>query len=123
MEKTNKMTQKMALNYVLDNFTVPTDVQEKLISMIAAIDRKNASGSGKQTATQKANAELKDLILAEMENGKQYTITDMLKSFECLVDKDYTNQKISALMSAMVKEGLVERITDKRRSYFSKVEA
>ena len=70
---------------------------------------------------QKENAELKMAIYSEMEENGYYTITDMLKDFQCLKSGDYTNQKISALMSALIKEGLVERVTDKRRSLFHKI--
>jgi predicted transcriptional regulator len=45
----------------------------------------------------------------------------MLKDLDCLKGKEYTNQKISAIMSNLVKEGSVERVMDKRKSYFRKV--
>lgn len=120
MEKT-KITNKMALNYVLENCTLPEDVREKIGKILEQVEKKSASGSKSMSPTQKANAELKVAILDEMEPNGYYTITDMLKDFECLKNGDYTNQKISALMSALVKDGVIERITDKRRSLFHKI--
>lgn len=120
MEKT-KVTQKMAINYVLENCELPTDINDKLVAMLNQIEKKSASGSKSMTATQKANAELGAKIVAEMEDNKLYTITDMLKTLDCLADGDYTNQKISAIVSKLVENGTVKRVVDKRKSYFQKV--
>ena len=80
--------------------------------------KKNASGEGKQTATQKANEEIKNGIVAELENepDRMFTITEMIKNFECC--KPYVNQKISALVNQLVKEGRIAKIEEKRKSYF-----
>ena len=117
MEKT-KVTQKMALNYVIENCDVPVDIKEKLMVMLAQVEKK-ATSSGKPTAQKLANDNLRGEILAEMKVGERYTITDMLKNFKCLANGDYTNQRISALVSGLIKDGKVERITEKRRSYFA----
>ena len=55
MEKT-KVTQKMALGYVLENCEVPADIKEKLEKMLEQVEKKASSGSKSMTATQKANA-------------------------------------------------------------------
>jgi len=121
-----KMTQKEALGYVLENCEVPEKVADKLKAMIAQIEKKSASGSGKLTKSQEANAEFKMAIIEEMtaNPNKIYTITDLIKSIDVLSeyrDSDgnpISNQKVSALVSQLVKDGKVERITEKRRSYF-----
>jgi hypothetical protein len=120
MEKT-KVTQKMALGYVLENCEVPADIKEKLEKMLEQVEKKASSGSKSMSATQKANAELAEKIVGEMEKDRLYTITEMLKALPCLKNEEYTNQKISAIMSNLVKEGKVERIADKRKSYFKVV--
>ena len=120
MEKT-KVTQKMALEYVIENCGVPAEIEEKLKTMLAQVEKKSASGSKSMTPTQKENAELKMAIYSEMEENGYYTITDMLKDFDCLKNGDYTNQKISALVRGLVEDGKVERIIDKRRSLFHKI--
>lgn len=120
MEKT-KVTQKMALGYVLENCEVPADIKEKLEKMLEQVEKKASSGSKSMSATQKANAELAEKIVGEMEENRLYTITEMLKVLPCLAEEDYTNQKISAIVSNLVKEGKVERVIDKRKSYFKVV--
>ena len=121
-----KMTQREALNYVLENCEVPEKVSDKLTAMIAQIEKKSASGSGKLTKSQEANAEFKVAIIEEMtaNPNKIYTITDLIKSIDVLSEyrdgegNPISNQKVSALVSQLVKDGKVERITEKRRSYF-----
>lgn len=120
MEKT-KVTQKMALGYVLENCEVPADIKEKLEKMLEQVEKKASGGSKSMSATQKANAELAEKIVGEMEENRLYTVTEMLKALPCLKNEEYTNQKISAIMSNLVKELKVERIVDKRKSYFKVV--
>lgn len=120
-----KMTQKEALTFVLENCEIPEKVSEKLTSMLAQIEKKNASGKT-TTPTQKKNAEFAKAIIEEMtaNPNKLYTITDLIKSVEPLAtfrDEEgnpISNQKVSAIVSQLVKNGTVERITEKRRSYF-----
>ena len=121
MEKT-KVTQKMALGYVIENCEVPAEIKEKLEKMLEQVEKKASGGSKSMTATQKANAELGEKILEEMEINRLYTITEMLKALPCLKSEEYTNQKISSIVSNLVKEGKAERISEKRKSYFRKVE-
>lgn len=80
--------------------------------------KKNASGEGKMTATQKENQAIKEEILENLRANADriFTITEMLKEFECC--KTYTNQKISALMKQLVASEQVKKIEDKRKSYF-----
>lgn len=121
-----KMTQKEALTFVLETCELPEKVSEKLTSMLAQIEKKSASGSGKLTKSQEANAEFKVAIIEEMtaNPNKIYTITDLIKSIDVLSEyrdgegNPISNQKVSALVSQLVKDGKVERITEKRRSYF-----
>lgn len=80
--------------------------------------KKNASGEGKMTATQKENQELKEKILECMENepDKLFTISDMLKNFPCCAD--LTNQRVSALVRQLKEDGKVIREVDKRKAFF-----
>lgn len=80
--------------------------------------KKNASGNGKLTATQKENEVIKEEIVKSLEVNpdRLYTITEMLKEFECC--KPYTNQKISALLKQLIADGKVEKVEEKRKSYF-----
>ena len=112
-----KMTNAKALNFVIENCEVPTDVKEKLEKMLEQVQKKN-SADRKPTATQKENVDLKVAILDGMEVGKQYTISDIMKSVPAVAD--LTNQRVSALVRQLKDEGLVVREEIKRKAYFSK---
>ena len=116
-----KITQKMALGYVLENCNLPEDIADKLEKMLEQVEKKASNGSKSMTATQKANAELAERIVEDMETNRLYTITEMLKVLPCLAEEDYTNQKISAIMSKLVENRKIKRTVDKRKSYFSVV--
>lgn len=118
MANSTKKTQKDFYNEILNGYALTDEQKEFIKGRIAQLDKKASSSSGKQTATQKANADLKDKILAEMESGKAYTISDMLKAFECCAD--LSNQKVSAVMKQLVESYLVVRTEDKRKAFFTK---
>lgn len=84
---------------------------------------KKNSSDRKPTATQKANEELKALVLSLMEDNHLYTISEMLKVFDLpeIDGNPVSNQKLSALVNRMVDEGKVTKTVDKRKSYFTKV--
>lgn len=86
---------------------------------IELLARKNGKG-GKPTATQKANEELKAVIL-DLMNEEKATITEITKRVNGEKDTDYTPNKISALVRQLVGEGKVERIEEKRKAYFVKI--
>ena len=74
--------------------------------------KKNATRG--QTATQKANEEVKQNILGAMEKGKSYTVTEIMK----MVGLE-SNQKASALVRQLKDEGLVVRSEVKGKAYFT----
>ena len=82
---------------------------------IELLAKKAAGGEKKMTATQKANEGVKTTILESMEPGKLYSITDMIKQFDCCMEM--SNQRVNALVRQMMPEK-VERIEVKRRAYF-----
>lgn len=82
---------------------------------IELLEKKN-SAEKKPTATQKENANLKIAIVTNMAPNRLYTITEMIKEFPEL--SDLTNQKVSAIIRQLKDEGKVEKIEDKRKSFF-----
>ena len=80
--------------------------------------RKNASGTGKQTATQKANEELKSAIVEEMskEPNRLFSISEMIKIFPCCADLSLP--KVTALVTQLAKAEVVQRVEEKRKAYF-----
>ena len=79
--------------------------------------RKGAGGEKKMTATQKVNEGVKTTIMENMEPGQLYSITDMIKQFDCCADM--SNQRVNALVRQLLKEEKVDRIEVKRRAYFA----
>jgi len=112
-----KMTNRKALEYVLENCETPQDVSEKIVAMIAALDKKN-SATRKPTATQVENEKFKELILSVANAEKGMTVTDFLK---VIPEFDgFSNQKVSALVRQLKEEGKLIKQEIKGRSYFFK---
>ncbi len=78
---------------------------------------KKNSAEKKPTAQQEENEAIKETILENLTT--RMTISEMQKSIPDLAE--YSNQKISALMRQLILDGLVEKVEDKRKSYFSKI--
>ena len=117
--KEKKMTKKDYFNLLLTKEEVKTD--EKLVKFIENelnLLAKKSSGEKKPTAVQLANEELKESILDYMAINPNLlmTITDMQKNIEGLAE--LSNQKVSALVRQLKDEGKVEKIEEKRKSYF-----
>ena len=112
---TNKITYKELYNALLEMEEVKANplYVSKIEEAIATLEKKSASKS----ATDK-NAEIKEVILDAMVIGTNYTCTQIMK----LVDDERltSQQKTSAVMNALVKEGLVVKVLDKKSTYFHK---
>lgn len=118
----NKMTNRKALEFVLSTYgeDLPKDVKEKCEGMVAQLMKKSASksGSGKMTATQKANADLKTKIYEAIDSLKAYTCSNLIAEFDFL--NGMSTSKVSALVNQMVAEGKLTKTHEKGRSYFTK---
>ena len=80
--------------------------------------KKNERRSDKPTKNQIANAELMNLIYANMEDGKRYTVTEIHKAIDEL--SDFSGNKVSALVRGLRLDGRVIRTEEKGKAYFSK---
>ena len=116
MANSTKITQKMAINYVMDNFELPNEYKEKFAAMLESLEKKSASK--KMTKVQEANENLKANILGAMENGVNYTIGDMIKTFECCAG--LSTSKVSALIKQLRDSAYVIRSEAKGKAYFTK---
>ena len=117
---TKKLTQKELFAQIIKNYPLSDEHKAFLEGRIEAIERKASSKSTKASAKQTENDRIKDEILASMQVGEAYTITDMLKNFD--ICAELTNQKVSSLVRQLKDEGLVERTESKGKAYFSLVE-
>lgn len=116
-----KTTYKTAVEYAIAHLTdAPADVQDKLAALAASLEKKSGA-ERKPTATQVANEGFKSAIVDFLGNADApQTVTDVLKGIAAF--DGFSNQKVSALMSQLVKDGVVVKTTDKRRSYFALAE-
>ena len=113
---TKKMTKREMFEQIKANYEL-TEAEVAFIDHeLELLAKKNAStGERKPTATQKANEGIKEAIVNVLaENGEQMTVTEIAK----VIDGDYTNQKISALVRQLIADGRVEKVVDKRKSFF-----
>ena len=76
--------------------------------------------SRKNSADKKPTKKLQNAILAHMKPGERYTVSQFIKEVpEC---SDESSQKISAMMILLKDAGKVEKVIEKRVSYFQIVE-
>ena len=116
---TIKMTNVKAIEYVIANCEVPTEVAEKLEKMKASFIKKS-SGERKPTKTQEQNEVLKSAILDFMETDVLYSIGQLTKDVPELVSVGASSQKTSALVKQLKDAGLVVRVEEKRKAFFKK---
>ena len=119
-----KLTNVLALEMVLGMKEVQANVElvEKLTKMKEQFEKKNKSSVGADgkkilTAEQKKNEGLKEIILEVLtryEEPKQ--VKDLIAENEELAS--YTGQKISALITQLVKAEKVVKVVDKKASKF-----
>jgi len=108
-----------------DNYNTLRGIVENLgrVDLVEFIDHelelldKKASAK-RPTKVQIENENIKGLILKGLENlGRPVTISELQESEENLAI--LSNQKISALLTQLVRESKVTRIEDKRKAYFT----
>lgn len=115
----NKITYKELYTALLELPEVKANKAwtNKLNDAIEALDRKSSTSS--MSKTQIANEEIKTTMLDLMVENSLCTCTQMLKM---LNDERVTSQqKVTALFGALVDEGKVERVKDKKTTFFKKV--
>ena len=117
----NKKTHKELYNEIL-GMLKSQEHKDFIQGRIDAIDKKSASK--KVSEHQLRNTELTNGIYEFMcDNANTlYTITDIMKSVECLQDIDpLSNQFVTNLVTSLKNEGKVERVVEKGRAKFKAV--
>lgn len=114
---TQRMTQKTAIAYVLDNCTIPADVAEKLESMKAQLEKPRKK-SNKPSKAQIANAALREVIVNGMEPGHLYTATELAETF--LANEEHCSfQRAAGLVRPLVEAGTIVKTVEKGKTYYS----
>lgn len=113
-----KMTNVKALEVaikVLSEDNQYDEVVEKLQKMSEQA-KKKSSANRKPTATQVENEKLKTAIYNTLATGDKKTVSEMMKSIPELAD--LTNQRVTSLVTALYKDGKLDRVVEKRKAYF-----
>ena len=109
MTKREKFEMLMAISEVNSNPVLSEFIAHEL----ELLAKKNTSEK-KPTAVQQANEVLKNAIVAGMNPDRLYTVTELIKEIpEC---NGLSTSKVSALVNRMPED--IERIPDKRKTYF-----
>jgi hypothetical protein len=116
----NKMTKKDYFNILKATYPTTAENYDEVIKFIdheiEMLETK--AKNGKTSKEVEANNALRDEIYESMEEGKSYTITEMLTTFPCCAGMQ--NQRVTALVRGMIPDR-VERIEEKGRAYFRKI--
>jgi peroxiredoxin len=110
-----KMTKKekfaMIKEYIQDNEMLMEFIDNEIYLLT-----KKASSSAK-SKTQVENESIKEKIVNILkEIDAPVTITDMQKTNDYMAQ--YSNQKLSALLTQLIDEKKVQRVVDKKKAYF-----
>lgn len=108
------MTYVEALNVAL-SADLPEEVKAKLTALRDQTAKRN-SAERKPTKAQVANEALKAEVLKVLTTDPA-TVTEIIGKSDAL--SGLSNQKVSALVNALVDEGKAVKTVDKRKSYFA----
>ena len=109
MKKTQKQYFEEILAYAKEEH------KDFIKSRIEALEKK--SSSRKPTAEQKRAEEVGKAVLDYMKPSTLYTVTDLFKSVPAFTDDD-TFQYANAVVQKLYKGGMLDRISEKGKTYF-----
>lgn len=116
-----KMTYVKALEVAVNCEALSAEVREKLSALRDQQVKRN-SGEKKPTKNQQANEGLKDVLLSALaEHDSPVTMTELMQAHEELSPVKVSAQKVSALLTQLVKADKVVRTEEKRKAYFALV--
>lgn len=114
LTKRDHFNALLAIPAVSDNPVLVDFINHEL----ELLSKKNSTDK-KPTAAQQANNALKEAIINLLVDGNPYTVSQIIKEVpECA---GLSNQKVSAMMVQLINEGQVEKVIEKRVSYFKLV--
>lgn len=101
------MTKVEMFEHLMNSYPLSADEKAFLEHERRLATRRHTSVR-KPTVRQTANVTLSADILAEMESGKAYLVSDMVSSFACM-PTDANLQRVTNIMTKLVKEGKATR--------------
>lgn len=130
MAETKKLTKKVIYERIIEVLKgVDIEDKEVLINRlntdIELLNKKNTSTGG-TSKTQVENAQIKNVLLAELAKiGTPVTISDLMSKSEVIANytlengKHLSNQKINALFIQLLEDKKIVNTKDKKKSYFT----
>lgn len=116
MATTKKITKKERFNELIAIVGDRTDLVEFLNHEIELLDKKASIKTPSKTQIENENT--KNVIVNVLANGnKPMTITEIQENDSTLAT--LSNQKVSALLTQLVKDNKVVRTVDKKKAYFT----
>ena len=115
------MANKMTVNEkfaTVKTFLIENGADDSMVDFIKErmeLQAKKSGGSKKPTKTQVENEGIKAEILSILSADEGMTATQVMKA----MGEEYPIQKVTALLTAMVKSGTIERTKDKKSVLFS----
>ncbi len=117
----NKKTVVQMYEELLTIEGLTQEQKDFLNKRIEITKKKNANRSTELTPKQKEkmahDKELRDRVVAVMVKGKSYTPSDLVKLVD--VEEIPNTQKLTPMLTALVTEGVVSKVVEKGRSYYS----
>ena len=116
------LNERNSAEEIRENLTI-ADLIEFAEHEIDLLANKNLSASGEKKLTdkQKENIAIGASVLAYLlDSGEKLTITQIIKAVDGL-PSDMTNQRMTHIVSDLVKDNKVVKTIEKRVSYFSAV--
>jgi hypothetical protein len=121
MKKTSREMFVTLLNVVANAEIIETEKTELtdfINSRIEQIDKKANTVTKAEREKAELNARLAETIIAGLtEIGKPVKVSDLIKGYEPL--NEYSTQKLTPIITALVKENKVESIVVKREKLYS----
>lgn len=116
MAEIKKMTKKDFFKELRGMVTDRQDLVDFIDHELELLDRKSSKSA--ETKTQIENKSIMETILSELTRiARPITISELQSESDIL--KEYSNQKLSALLKKLVDSNQVVKTTDKKKSYFS----
>ena len=110
------ITYVEALNIALTAVADNAEVTEKLTALRDQIAKRNSTENRKPTKAQQANEALKGVVLTGL-TMEPKTVTEVMATSPDL--STLSNQKVSALLNALVRDGKATKVVEKRVSKFA----
>lgn len=116
MAEIKKMTKKDFFKELRGMVADRQDLVDFIDHELELLDRKSSKSA--ETKTQIENKSIMETILSELTRiARPITISELQSESDIL--KEYSNQKLSALLKKLVDSNQVVKTTDKKKSYFS----